>query len=78
MTETPDPKQSYANEESITDLQMRLAFAEQAHADLDDIVAQQSVMIRELKRQIEELREALEDASRQWGETPLVERPPHY
>jgi uncharacterized coiled-coil protein SlyX len=35
-------------------------------------------MIRELKRQIEELRESPEDSSRQWGETPLVERPPHY
>ena len=78
MTETDKLNQPYASEESVMDLQVRLAFAEQAHADLDDIVAQQSVLIRELKRQIEELREALEDASRQWGETPSIERPPHY
>jgi SlyX protein len=78
MTETNTSPDLYSLEAQIVDLQTRLVFAEEAHAELDDIVARQDVMIRELKRQIDELRGELESASAQWGETNVVERPPHY
>ncbi len=78
MTETTPSPDLYSLEAQIVDLQTRLIFAEEAHAELDDIVARQDVMIRELKRQIDEVRGALESASAQWGETNVVERPPHY
>jgi uncharacterized coiled-coil protein SlyX len=78
MTETKTGPHLYSLEAQIVDLQTRLVFAEEAHAELDDIVARQDVMIRELKRQLDELRGELEAASAQWGETNAVERPPHY
>ena len=78
MTETKTGPHLYSLEAQIVDLQTRLVFAEEAHAELDDIVARQDVMIRELKLQLDELRGELEAASAQWGETNAVERPPHY
>jgi uncharacterized coiled-coil protein SlyX len=65
--------------ESLIDLQTRLAYAEHAHAELDQIVATQDVMIRELKRQVNELKAALQEMSASWGaEVGAGERPPHY
>ena len=78
MTETKTGPHLYSLEAQIVDLQTRLVFAEAAHAELDDIVARQDVMLRELKRQLDEARGELEAASAQWGETNAVERPPHY
>ena len=78
MTETKPSPDLYSFEAQIVELQTRLVFAEEAHAKLDDIVARQDVIIRELKRHLDELRGELETASAQWGETSAVERPPHY
>jgi len=65
--------------ESLIDLQTRLAYAEHAHAELDQIVATQEAMIRELKRQVNELKAALQEMSASWGaEVGATERPPHY
>lgn len=68
-------------EEQVIELQMRIAYQEDALEQLSDVIAKQDVEIVQLKQQIRLLIQRVEDVARLPGEeggTLVDERPPHY
>ena len=67
------------NEQALEQIQTKIAFLEQANADLGDVVFRQQMEIRALGARIQELSERL--AAAQLEERPRFgddERPSHY
>jgi SlyX protein len=67
------------NDETLEQIQSKIAFLERANADLSDVVYRQQQEIRALGARIKEVSERLETA--QYDERqipPEDERPPHY
>jgi SlyX protein len=66
-------------DETIEQIQTKIAFLERANADLSDVVFRQQREIRALGARIVELAERLETAqSDDRQRPPEDERPPHY
>jgi uncharacterized coiled-coil protein SlyX len=70
------------NEESLEQLQFKIAFLEQANADLSDVVFRQQQDIDALAARIQEIAERLASAQAQAAAQERApepeERPPHY
>ncbi|MDP8986307.1 MAG: SlyX family protein [Pseudomonadota bacterium] len=67
------------NDESLEQIQTKIAFLERANADLSDVVFRQQQEIRALGARIKEVSERLETAqSEERQRPPDDERPPHY
>jgi SlyX protein len=67
------------NEETIEQIQTKIAFLERANTDLSDVVFRQQQEIRALNARIKEIAERLETAqSEERQRSPEDERPPHY
>lgn len=67
------------NDESLEQIQTKIAFLERANADLSDVVFRQQTEIRALGARIKEVSERLETAqSEERVRPPDDERPPHY
>jgi SlyX protein len=65
--------------ESLEELQTRMAFLERANAELSDVVYRQQREIQALTAAIKEISERLRSAQSGGGErAPEDERPPHY
>jgi SlyX protein len=67
--------------EQVVELQMRIAYQEDALEQLSDVIAKQDIDIIQLKQQIRLLIQRVEDVARLPGEEGGVivdERPPHY
>jgi SlyX protein len=68
-----------AVDQSIEQIETKIAFLERAVGELSDVVVRQQREIQTLKAQIEQLRDRLEAAQAQEAPTdPALERPPHY
>ena len=67
------------NEEALEQIQTKIAFLEQANADLSDVVFRQQQEIRALGARIKEVSERLAAAQSEDGPRAADdERPPHY
>jgi SlyX protein len=67
------------NDETIEQIQTKIAFLERANADLSDVVFRQQLEIRALGARIKEIAERLETAQPDERQrSPEDERPPHY
>jgi SlyX protein len=67
------------NEEALEQIQTKIAFLEQANADLSDVVFRQQLEIRALAARIKEVSERLAAApSEERQPATDDERPPHY
>jgi SlyX protein len=67
------------NEEALEEIQTKIAFLEQANADLSDVVFRQQQEIRALGARIKEVSERLAAAqSEDRPRSAADERPPHY
>jgi SlyX protein len=67
------------NEETIEQIQTKIAFLERANTDLSDVVFRQQLEIRALGARIKEVSERLETAQAEERQRPPEdERPPHY
>ena len=67
------------NEEAVEQIQTKIAFLEQANADLSDVVFRQQLEIRVLGERIKEVSERLAAAlSEDLQRSAEDERPPHY
>jgi SlyX protein len=67
------------NDDTLEQIQTKIAFLERANADLSDVVFRQQQEIRALGARIKEVSERLETAqSEERPRTPEDERPPHY
>jgi SlyX protein len=67
------------NEEALEQIQTKIAFLEQANADLSDVVFRQQLEIRALAARIKEVSERLTAAqSEERLRSADDERPPHY
>ena len=67
------------NDETIEQIQTKIAFLERANADLSDVVFRQQLEMRALGARIKELSERLDAAqSEERQRPPEDERPPHY
>jgi SlyX protein len=68
-----------AIDQSIEQVETKIAYLEQAMADLSDVVFRQQREIQALEALIEQLRDRFEAAEAQDGPPSLEqERPPHY
>jgi SlyX protein len=67
------------NEETLEQIQTKIAFLERANNDLSDVVFRQQQEIRALSARIKELSDRLDNAqSEERPRPPEDERPPHY
>jgi uncharacterized coiled-coil protein SlyX len=67
------------NEQALEQIQTKIAFLEQANADLGDVVFRQQMEIRALGARIQELSERLAAAQpEERARSADDERPPHY
>jgi SlyX protein len=67
------------NDETLEQIQTKIAFLERANADLSDVVYRQQQEIRALGARIKEVSERLETAQSEERQiSPEDERPPHY
>ena len=67
------------NDETLEQIQTKIAFLERANTDLSDVVFRQQQEIRALGARIKEVSERLETAqSEERTRPPEEERPPHY
>jgi SlyX protein len=67
------------NEEALEQIQTKIAFLEQANADLSDVVFRQQQEIRALDARIKEMSERLAAAQAEERQRSADdERPPHY
>jgi SlyX protein len=67
------------NEETVEQIQTKIAFLERANTDLSDVVFRQQQEIRALGARIKEVVERFETAySEERTRAPEDERPPHY
>jgi SlyX protein len=67
------------NQETLEQIQTKIAFLERANADLSDVVFRQQQEIRALGARIKEVSERLESAQSEERPRPAQdERPPHY
>jgi len=67
------------NDETLEQIQTKIAFLERANADLSDVVFRQQLEIRTLSARIKEVSERLEAAQSEERQRSLEdERPPHY
>lgn len=67
------------NEETLEQIQTKIAFLERANTELSDVVFRQQLEIRTLGARLERLSERLENAhSDERQRPPEDERPPHY
>jgi SlyX protein len=67
------------NEETLEQIQTKIAFLERANTDLSDVVFRQQQEIRALGARIKEVSERLESAqSEERSRSAEEERPPHY
>jgi SlyX protein len=67
------------NDETIEQIQTKIAFLERANTDLSDVVFRQQLEMRALGARIKELSERLDAAqSEERQRPPEDERPPHY
>ena len=67
------------NEESLEQIQFKIAYLERANADLSDVVFRQQREIDALGARLEEISERLEAARTEERIRPAEEeRPPHY
>ncbi len=70
---------SLMNDETLEQIQTKIAFLERANADLSDVVFRQQRDIQALATRIKEVSERLETAqSEERPPAPEDERPPHY
>jgi SlyX protein len=68
-----------AVEQSIEQIETKIAYLERAVGELSDVVFRQQREMQALKAEIEQLRDRLEAAQAQEGSPdPTLERPPHY
>jgi SlyX protein len=68
-----------AVDQSIEQIETKIAFLERAMGELSDVVFRQQREMQTLKAQIDQLRDRLEAAQAQEAPTDLaLERPPHY
>jgi SlyX protein len=66
------------DDETLEQIQIKIAFLERANADLSDVVFRQQQEIRALGVRIKEVSERLESAQSEERRPPEDERPPHY
>jgi SlyX protein len=67
------------NDETVEQIQTKIAFLERANADLSDVVFRQQQEIRALGARIKEVSERLETVQSDERQAPPEdERPPHY
>lgn len=67
------------NDESLEQIQTKIAFLERANSELSDAVFRQQLEIRLLNERLERLLERVEGAqSDERQRSPEDERPPHY
>ena len=67
------------NDETLEEIQTKIAFLERANTDLSDVVYRQQQEIRALNARIEEVAERLDIAQAEERQRPPEdERPPHY
>jgi SlyX protein len=67
------------NEETLEQIQTKIAYLERANADLSDVVFRQQLEIRALGERIKEVSERLAAAQREERQQSADdERPPHY
>jgi SlyX protein len=65
-------------ENSLEQIQTKIAFLERANTDLSDVVFRQQREIQALAAKIQEISERLRAAESGATPTPQDERPPHY
>jgi uncharacterized coiled-coil protein SlyX len=66
------------DDETLEQIQIKIAFLERANADLSDVVFRQQQEIRALGVRVKEVSERLEAAQPEERRPPEDERPPHY
>jgi uncharacterized coiled-coil protein SlyX len=66
------------DDESLEQVQSKIAYLESAMADLSDVVFRQHREIQSLEAQLKALKERLEGAPAELARSPEQERPPHY
>ncbi|HWJ34303.1 MAG TPA: SlyX family protein [Steroidobacteraceae bacterium] len=67
------------NDETLEQIQTKIAFLERANADLSDVVFRQQQEIRALSARVKEVSERLETAQSEERQISAEdERPPHY
>jgi uncharacterized coiled-coil protein SlyX len=67
------------NDETLEQIQTKIAFLERANTDLSDVVYRQQQEIRALNARIEEIAERLDTGQAEERQRPPEdERPPHY
>lgn len=67
------------NDETLEQIQTKIAFLERANTDLSDVVYRQQQEIRALNARIKEISERLDTAQAEERQrSPEDERPPHY
>lgn len=67
------------NDETLEQIQTKIAFLERANTDLSDVVYRQQQEIRALNVRIKEIAERLDTAQAEERQRPTEdERPPHY
>lgn len=66
------------NDETLEQLETRIAFLERANSELSDVVFQQHRDIESLRAQLLMLAERIEVSHAEPMRTPEEERPPHY
>jgi len=75
MTESPD---SLAAQARLTELEAKLAFAEDLLETLNQTVVRQQAQIDSLQQQLRLLHQRMQDALPDDARTPRDEIPPHY
>jgi uncharacterized coiled-coil protein SlyX len=66
------------HDESLEQVQSKIAYLERAMAELSDVVFRQHQEIRSLEAQFKAVRERLDGAPSEEARAPEHERPPHY
>lgn len=70
---------TYRMSETLDRIEIKIAYLEQANAELSDVVYQQGKAIEALRAGLSELNERLEAAQVPTApDSPLDEQPPHY
>ncbi len=63
---------------SIEQIEIKIAYLEQANAELSDVVYQQRQELESLRAQLSELLRRLDAAQTPMTDAPEDEKPPHY
>lgn len=67
-----------ANDDSLERVQTKIAYLEQAMAELSDVVFRQHQEIQALESQLKQLKDRIAGAALEETRTIEQERPPHY